>query len=198
MRLKLFLFLLAAGFALQSNGQKLKQNGDLSFLKGQQQINVEFDYEGVMVGKKTEDEYVKEKIAERDEKAGMGEGEKWHERWLNDRPNRYEPAFLELINKSTGSDVTFGDFPDAQYTLRFQVTRLEPGWNIGISSHPAQIDGTAYFGETGEEPQAHVTITNAPGSKAFGGNYDVAERLQESFAISGKRLGALLQKKAFK
>src|SRR6056297_136150 len=122
MRLKLFLLIVAAGFALQSSGQKLKQDGDLSFLKGQQQVNVEFDYEGVMVGKKTEAEYVEEKIAEREEKAGMGEGEKWHDRWLNDRPTRYEPAFLELLNKSVKSDVTFGDFPDAQYTLRFHVT----------------------------------------------------------------------------
>ncbi len=198
MRLKLFLFILAAGLALQSSGQKLEQNGDLDFLKGQQHINVEFDYEGVTVGKKTEEEYVQEKMADREERVGMGEGEKWHDRWLNDRPTRYEPAFLELLNKSVKSNVTFGDFPDAQYTLRFHVTRLEPGWNIGISRQSAQIDGTAYFGPTGEAHDASVTITKAPGATAFGGDYDVAARLKESFAISGKRLGALLNKKAFK
>lgn len=175
--------------------QKLKQNGDLSFLKGQEKVNVEFVYDDVVVGKENEAEYVQKKMDEREEDE-MGGGEKWRDKWIGDRETHFKPGFLELINKTTGDDVEFGDFPDAEYTLRFHVTRLEPGWNIGISRKPAEIDGIAYFGKTGSEPEANVTINRAPGSQAFGGDYEVSARLKESFAISGKRLGSLLKKKA--
>lgn len=175
--------------------QKLKQTGDLTFLKGQKAVNVEFDYEDVIVGKETEADYVQKKMAEREEDE-MGGGEEWHAKWIGDRETHYKTGFLVLINRSVDGAVSFGDYPDAEYTLRFHVTRLEPGWNIGITRKPAEIDAIAYFGKTGSESEAHVTIDNAPGSQVGGGDFEVSSRLKESFAISGKRLGALLKKKA--
>lgn len=198
MRLTVLLFLFILGGAIHAEAQKLKQHGDLTFLKGQEKVNVVFNYDNMVVGKKSEAEYVAEKMAEKEKEEGLGAGEKWHEMWLADRSKFYEPKFLELINK-TSKGAEFGSFPDAQYTLEFKVTRFEPGWNIGLTKMPAQIDAVANFVESSAgEPLAHVTIDKAPGSQAMGYDFDVAARVKESFAISGKRLGALLNKKAFK
>lgn len=203
--MKLKLTLLAALFVAAGtlSAQKLKHEGDLSFVQGQDKINVEFTYDNLTVGKKdrkSEQEYIDESMAER-EKAEMGAGEKWLEGWQTARENYYHPAFLELINKvvTKKEGTEFGDFPDAQYTLVFDVLMMEPGWNIGIMKQPAEMDGIAYFYETGnrEAPIAEVSITGAPGSQYGGYDFDVASRLKESFAISGKRLGAYLRKKGY-
>ncbi len=185
------------GAALHSNAQKLKQHGDLNFLKGQDQVNVVFDYDGVMVGKMTEEAYLAEKVAEVEAKEGPGAGERWLEKWNTDRKDIYEPNFFELLNKGS-KGVHFGSYPNAKYTLELKVTRLEPGFNIGVMRKPAEIDAIAYFQETGSEPLAHVTIDKAPGRTASGYDFDVASRVREAFAISGKRLASLLKKKAFK
>ncbi len=197
MRLNLSLMLVFTVFTIGASAQKLSQEGDLTFLKGQEKVNVKFEYDNLMVGKKTEAEYVEEKKAER-ESEEMGAGEKWYDMWINDREQFYEPKFLELLNESV-KGLEFGDFPDATYTMVFKVNRLEPGWNIGISRVPAEIDGIASFSKTGDsETLGSVTILKAPGATAMGGDYDVAARVKESFAISGKRLGAWLNKKALK
>lgn len=188
--------------ATTTMGQKLKQSGDLTFLQGHDKVNVEFDYDGVVIGKKdrkSEEAYKEEMIAKREE-AEPGAGERWLNGWETDRERHYEPSFLELINKVLAKKYAeFGDFPEAKYTLTFKTTMIETGWNIGIMRQPAEIDAVAIFTETAnpENELARVTITAAPGSTAFGGDYDVATRMSESYAISGKRLGALLKKKAY-
>jgi len=58
--------LLLFGFALLAtagNAQKLKQTGDLKFLKGETQINVEYRYNDMKVGKKTEEQYIQDSMA---------------------------------------------------------------------------------------------------------------------------------------
>lgn len=199
MRLNILFFVTVLScLAFSSNAQKLSQSGDLSFLKGQDKVNVQFEYDNLMVGKKTEAEYVEEKKAEREKEDGMGAGEKWYDMWMNDREQFYEPKFIELLNNTT-KGIEFGDFPDAVYTLTFKVSRLEPGWNIGISRAPAQIDGVANFAETGNDnPLGSISILKAPGAQAMGYDFDIAARVKEAFAISGKRLGAWLNKKVLK
>lgn len=198
-------FTVLMGFMLiatVSMGQRLKQSGDLSFLQGHDKVNVVFSYDGVVIGKKdrkSEEAYKEEMIAKRDE-AEAGAGERWLNGWETDRERHYEPAFLELINKVLSKKyATYGDFPDAKYTLTFHTTMVETGWNIGIMRQAAEIDAVAIFSETANPGAtlAEVEITGAPGSTAFGGDYDVASRMSESYAISGKRLGAYLKKKAY-
>lgn len=185
-------FLASAGHA-----QKLKQTGDLKFLKGESQINVEYRYDNMMVGKKTEDQYIKDSMAER-EKKEMGTGEKWLDAWKGNRENRFQPKYEELFNKSV-KDVTIGSFPDAKYTMIVHTTWTEPGYNIGVSKMPAYINATVSFVETGKDAElANVTITKAPGSQFSGYDFDAGTRLSEAYAISGKRMGAWLMKNAYK
>ena len=54
---------------------------DLSFLSGQSKFNIVYNYDNMIVGDKTEDEYKKEKIAKFDEKE-PGKGARWEKNWV--------------------------------------------------------------------------------------------------------------------
>lgn len=105
-----------------------------------------------------------------------------------------------MVGETASASELKDRFIPAWNTVVFNVTRIEPGFNIGVTRKPAEIDGVAYFVKTSDmnNSLAEVTITKAPGAQAFGADYAVEQRVAESFAISGKRLGALLNKKAFK
>ena len=74
---KLSIVLLISLFAINVNAQKIKLvDGDISFLKGQKVLGVEFIYEEIMVGKMTEADYIDKKVAEAEERE-PGTGEAW-------------------------------------------------------------------------------------------------------------------------
>ena len=78
--------------------QKLK-SGDLSVLKGQKVINLQFDYSKMKVGKfDNEEEYIKTGTADRNKKK-EGAGDAWAVKWRSDKTERYQPAFVESFNK---------------------------------------------------------------------------------------------------
>ena len=73
-------------------------SGDFKNLKGISACNVIFDYKDLRVhGFDTEEAYLKEKMEKRQEKEG--ETEKFKENWYADRKKKYEPKFIEYINK---------------------------------------------------------------------------------------------------
>ena len=96
--------LLMCSLSLGSFAQKLKLvEGDLKSLAGQQEINTEFDYSQMKVGKfDKEEEYVSKKKEEYNKKEA-GRGDNWAKAWVDDRKNRFEPKFNELFAKSSGS-----------------------------------------------------------------------------------------------
>jgi hypothetical protein len=194
--------LLLAGSALllsagALNAQKLKlREGSLDNLHGTTQLNVRYDYSDMTVTTKNtpEAEFVTEKKAEYNKKEA-GKGSSWATSWVNDREARFEPQFKEEFDKQSG--VTIGKFPQAKYTLVFHTTHTETGYNIGISRRNAYIDGEALIVETANPSNviARISIDNAPG-RTFGGyDFDTGTRLQECYAVAGKRLGKMLEKK---
>jgi len=79
--------------------QKIKiESGDLGFIKGQKEIQIEYSYKDVKVGELTEEEYIAKKVNEHNEKE-PGSGEKWMSDWKSDRTRRFEPRFDTLFNK---------------------------------------------------------------------------------------------------
>jgi hypothetical protein len=204
-KLKTHLFLV--GMILLSVSSLLAQkielkSGSLEFLKGETSLNVEYNYEGLTVGKITEQAYIEKNVAEHNSKEA-GKGDKWLQAWKTSRATRFEPKFEELLNKQLSERkvaLKAGKHPDARFTLVLKTINLEPGWNAAVMRAPAAISTEAGFYETKDRSKqlAVITILKAPGRDAMGYDYDVGFRLQEGYAKTGKELGAFLAKKALK
>ena len=193
--------MLFVGVTAFSFGQKIvKTSGDakLAFLKGQKSINIEYDYSEMGVGKyKTEEAYLEEKAAERNEKEA-GSGDKWKESWTTSRDRVYHPKFEELFNKGlSGKGVTGArGMEDAQYTLIVKTTFTEPGFNIGITKKSASINVEYIFVETGNHDNvlAKFVQNGVPGAQAMGMDFDTSTRISESYAKAGKMLAGYIAK----
>lgn len=187
-----------AGFTGYSQKIKLT-SGDLGFLKGETNINVEYDYENMGVGKfDKEEDYIAEKVDQYNKKEA-GKGDEWKESWFADREENFEPKFEELFNKNLEkSKVEIGEFPDAAYTMLVKTTYTEPGFNIGVARKNAHTNLEIVFinNETSEEIST-LTITKSPGLGAMGYDFDSGLRIQESYAKAGKELGQYLAKNVF-
>lgn len=195
--------LLAVTLLLSVSGlhaQKMKlESGSLDFLKGVTALNVEYGYDGMMVGKLTEPAYIEGKVAEYNKKEA-GKGDQWLKAWQANPATRFQPKFEELLNKQfTERKVALkaGADPAAKYTLILKTTLMEPGWNAGIARHDAEISATATFVETQNRATelAVISISKSPGRGGMGYDFDSGFRVQEAYAKAGKELGAFLAKK---
>jgi len=175
-------------------GQKLKLiEGDVSALKGQNAVAIEFKYDNMAVGKTTETEYVAKKKGDYNKKES-GKGDKWEAEWTGNREDKYEPSFKERFSKF--SDIATPS-QGTDYTLIFKTVKTEPGYNIGIRSEPAYIDAEVWLVESKDKEKAlaKITIMKSPGSAIFGNEFDTAARLTDAYAMAGMELGAFIKGK---
>jgi hypothetical protein len=184
---------LAIGFAsLTASAQKVKvSSGNPDILKAESMINIEFSYDNMSVGKYSrEADYIRAKTDEYNKKE-PGKGDTWATSWANDKPNRYQPKFMELFTLTSGMTVS----KEAKYTLVFHVLSIEPGYNIGISRKNAEIDAEIWIVETANRDNklTMMTISNVPGGTAFGYDFDSGLRISEAFANAGKKLAKYLK-----
>lgn len=182
-----------------ASAQKVKElKGDLGFLKGQTVLNVQYVYDGMMVGKKqTEAEYIKERTEDA-EKKEKGKGETWLKGWKGAREQRYQPHFEELMNKQldgAGMVVKSGA-TEAKYTVILITTRTEPGVNVGVYKQPAYVDFHIKIVETANPSNVlyEADALNTPGSQFSGYDFDAGTRLAESYEKMGKTLGGKIAK----
>jgi hypothetical protein len=180
------------------NAQKIiLESGDGSVIKEEKKLNIEFDYSEFGVGKfPKEEDYVKQKVDEYNAKE-PGKGDKWHQSWIGDRKSRFEPKFLELINKGLEKKgMVVSANPEAKYTLKVKTTFVEPGFNVGVMKRPAAVSFKYIFYETAN-PSNVVAVyfqNTVPGSQFGGYDFDVGTRVAESYAKGGKMLAAMISK----
>jgi hypothetical protein len=189
---KIAAFLALVFFSVTTNAQKIKTTeGDLSVLKSESAINIEFIYDGMTVGKyDNENDYLKAKTEEYNKKE-PGRGDRWAKSWVSDRAARFQPKFIELFEETSKMTVK----KDAKYTLIFKTTSTEPGYNIVVSRKNAEIDAEVTIVETANRSKkiATIKVTNAPGRQFSGYDYDTGERISEAYAVSGKKLGKYIK-----
>jgi len=184
-----------------SSAQKVKiTDGKIPSFSGERTVLVEFGYDDMTVGKKTEAEYIAEKIKEKNEDEA-GKGDAWHKRWVADREERFEGKFIELFNKqvkdkglkmSTSAD-------NATYKMDVKTTHTEPGFNVGVVKKPAHIHLEIDIIEIdSDEKVTTIFIKKIKGTDGMGFDFDVAKRLQEGYAKGGKTLGKHFNKKVLK
>jgi hypothetical protein len=179
-------------FSIQASAQKIKtREGDISVLKNETSINVEFLYDGMTVGSfPDEKDYIKKKTDEYNKKT-PGSGDTWAKAWVGDRITRFEPKFRELFEEHSKMLVK----PNSKYTMIFKTTSTEPGYNIYISRKNAEIDAEVTIVETADRTKiiAVISVTNAKGRTYGGNDYDTGSRLAESYALAGKGLGKFIK-----
>ncbi len=180
-------------FSINTSAQKIKlREGDISVLKGETAMNIEFIYDGTSVGSYTDEkEYIQKKVDDYNKKE-PGSGDRFAKAWVGDRKTRFEPKFKELFEEHSKKLVK----ASAKYTMIFKTTSTEPGYNIYIKRKNAEIDAEVTIVETADRTKtiAVLSVSNAPG-RTFGGNdYDTGSRLSEAYAVAGKRLGIFIEK----
>ncbi len=104
--------------------------GNLDFLKGQTKINVQYNYDNMVVGKNhsNEQDYIDVNKAKRNINK-PGSGDKWAEQWGNNRVSRNEQKFEAMLNRDLVKHkvgVLVGDFPTAPYTLILKTIGTQP------------------------------------------------------------------------
>ncbi len=181
------------------NAQKIKVvEGDISVLKGQSKVLIQYTYNDLKVGKLTEAEYIEKKRKEADERESGG-GDKWESAWKADRVEHYKPKFEDLFNKyNDKTNIMVGSsFDDANYIMTIQTDFIEPGWNIGISRSPAFINLTIKIAESAnpDTPTVIIELLKSPGSDAMGYDFDSGYRIGEAYAKAGKEFAKMLAKK---
>ncbi len=171
---------------------------DFAFLKGQKELNVEYDYSNLKVGKKDmmdEDEYTRQQV-DKGNKKEAGKGDHWLELWKGGRKNHYQPKFEELCNKQLSGLVVGEGKTGAQYTMILHTTMIEPGFNVGVMKQPAFCNYEISIVETANHSAVKTkwNLGNVMGSNMSGMDFDPAARIVECFAKGGKMIGKDISK----
>ncbi|MDR1896716.1 MAG: hypothetical protein LBR10_08000 [Prevotellaceae bacterium] len=192
----LLIAVMCCGIVTTSVSQKIKLvSGSLDFLKTEQSFNVRFTYENMLVGKLSEEEYVKKKVEQSNEKEA-GKGDAWHKAWISDREERFQPKFIELYNKyaSEKGKPVIDNNSDAEYTLLLNTYYTEPGFNVGVVRHSAEVSIKGVFVNKNQENIAVVTIVKASAKDFWGTDFETGYRLQETYAVAGRGLAKFIIK----
>ncbi|MGZ4055854.1 MAG: hypothetical protein ACXVPU_08175 [Bacteroidia bacterium] len=190
-----------AMISISVKAQKITEGDkDLSFLKGETKFNIEYDYNNMMVGKITEEEYKKAHITKGNAKQ-PGRGDRWAEKWVNNRTAVYEPKFEELINNmlfkgKTNATAAKGN-KDAKYTIRVKTIMTEPGFNSVLRKHPPSCKFEISWVETATGKLMAKGEITALGINMEGSDWDFdpTDSIKECYAKAGKEVGKTMAKK---
>ena len=166
--------------------------GDLSFLKGETTINIEFTYEKMSVGDfNKEAEYIKKRIEEENKKDPPN-GDNWAAQWEEQKKNYFGDKFILGFTKQ--NKMTFSK--DAKYTLIFNTKALEPGYQVGISKRNAGVDGNVTLVETTKRDKklAVLFVERAPETKWRGAAFDAKSRIGDAYYMDGQKVGKFIEK----
>jgi len=179
-------------------------NGNFDFLKGQKEINVQFDYSELtlMKEKKSEAAYIEDRTRDLNEK-NKNVGDIWAKKWKASKELSWNPKFLELVNvvlSKKDVDVSFQEgLATAPYTLIVKSVWIYPGWDVMMMKQPAKVTTLLTFVETANPSNVLVEITSeeAPGDQ-WGSNFSNETRIGEGYAKTGKSLAQRLLKSLYR
>ena len=185
-------------------------SGDISVLKGQSEVNLQFDYSQMAVGKfKTEDAYIDSKKTEMN-KHKAGSGDDWADKWKSDKTDKYQPGFERGMNmifvnfnfKARENAVT------AKYTLVVHTTFLEigtssvVGYGFGPAAHKeSYISVSVDLVETDNPSKVLATIEMKRENTEYQGAWtdvDTGSRVQGSYTRAGEDLAGFIYRTVFK
>jgi hypothetical protein len=166
--------------------------GDLSILKGETTINIEFTYEKMAVGDfNKEADYIKKRIEELNTKE-PGTGDKWAIEWEEQKKSYFGDKFILGFTKQNKMTVN----KESKYTLIFNTKALEPGYQVGVSKRNAGVDGNVTLVETAKRDKklAVLYVERAPETKWRGAAFDAKSRIGDAYYMDGQKVGKFIDK----
>lgn len=155
-----------------------------TFLKGNAEINVIFDYSNVVFDKDPQKKYYKSKSAD------------WITEWEGNRRDYNANGFIKDVNKELESaNVVIGNYPDAEYTMIVDVVNCDFGAYAGPFSVPAKLQCTIRIVKTGTtETLASVALKESQNPYTIAATPVDFDRIYLAFEEVGEKLGELLAK----
>ncbi|HSW59303.1 MAG TPA: hypothetical protein VLJ60_00815 [bacterium] len=168
------------------------------YLAGIKQMALEFDYSETSVGKfKNEDDYIDKKVSEMNEDEA-GKGDEWKEKWVSQKDAVFAAEFEKsLAKKMKKNNVEIGrDLENAPVKAVIHITKIEPGYNIGITSKDAYISIKVKIYKTSDldNPVDVFEKEIIKGTTNNDFTFDVQKRLASAYYNAGELLGSHLAK----
>ncbi|MGI9650348.1 hypothetical protein [Chryseobacterium sp. RLHN22] len=192
---KIFLLLFVT-VTTMSFGQNLTIiSGNLGFLKGQTEVNVERNYGSPLfqADNFSETEYLERRHKETVAKKGEAAWKTWIDTWEQHVETIWTEKFVEGLNKS--KKIKFAQNIEAKYTLIIRPTWMYAGWS-GFVTQPGKLSAEITIVETANPSNVLVTMKGdkieGVGSKVdYGMEYG---RLSAAYEKTGKEVGKEIKK----
>lgn len=173
---------------MAASAQKLK--GNIDFLKGQEEVNVIFDFDGVTMDGDTEQEYIEDRIEDQSKE----DADKWLAEWNGSARKSFKKTYVKYFNDES-KKFEIGNFPEAEYTIIVKINDIDPGNFAGPFSNPAKIKTTVNIIKTGEEGTILASISNNKDYNNFTISPVEFNRIESGFGEAGKMLAKFMNKK---
>ena len=183
-------------------------SGDISILKHEKTINLEFSYDNIAVidpkaEYETEDDYIQKKVKGHNATT-PGKGKQWLAEWNRNKIVLFGPAFEKYMNKRLKKyGVEAGkNQPKALYTMLVKTLLIDTGWpGWGNFFNPAKINLEVIIFKTQNKSEIVARIL-MDGISGEGGGNDYSstsgERIAYAYGRAGYLLGNFLKKKVYK
>ncbi len=160
--MKKLLLVLFVSITMIANGQNFKlASGSLAALKDQTEVNVELNFDNVLMMKEniTEAQYLENRKQEllSNPKRGEAGWQKWSGEWEKYKKEEYIQYFLKGLNKSY-KKIKFDTGSSAKYTIVLDTKWVFPGWHAGLVAMTAEISGTIKVVEAGNPSNVIAVI----------------------------------------
>ncbi|WP_326981263.1 hypothetical protein VUJ46_13450 [Chryseobacterium sp. MYb264] len=193
---KLFLGLFVAiSTTIFAQNKLTIESGNLNFLKGQTEVNVERNYGSPLfqADNFTETEYLNRRQKETIDKKGEAAWKIWIETWEKNVEMVWTEKFIEGLNKS--KKIKFSQNVEAKYTLIIHPKWMYAGWS-GFVMQPGKLSSEITIVETANPTNVLVTIKGdkieGVGSKVdYGMEYG---RIAAAYEKTGKEISKEIKK----
>jgi hypothetical protein len=168
--------------------------GDLKPLKGQKSIQIEFEYDSILIGGVTpEAEYIANKKTLWEQKE-PGKGEDFESMWFDSRSEMHGPTFAFWFSKVTGWST---DDSLAPFKMIVKTRQLEPGWTIGILGHRSSFNGEALIVNSSDGRLiARLLLIDMKSRDEPNGDFQLGQVIQQAYKTGGQIAGAFILKAA--
>lgn len=170
------------------------ESGNLNFLKGQTEVNVERNYGSPLFQAEnfTETEYLERRHKETVAKKGEEAWKKWIDIWEQHAETIWTEKFIEGLNKS--KKIKFTQNVETKYTLIIHPKWMYAGWS-GFIMQPGKLSSEITIVETANPSNVLATIKGdkieGSGSKVdYGMEYG---RIAAAYEKTGKELGKAIK-----